>query len=683
MTSPVHWQSDGTPVSPRFDDIYRSGDVNRRGGLEQAQQVFLSGCDLPGRWAHQPVWQILETGFGLGLNFLAAWHAWQCDPAQPARLFYSAVEAFPPEADDLLKSAAPFPELLPLARQLAAQWRGLLPGLHRIQLADGRVQLTLAIGDAQAMLPQLTGRYDSVFLDGFAPQKNPEMWSETVIAAIARLVRRDARLATWCVAAEVRERLARAGFAVERVPGLPPKRHALHARYAPRWQPRERRWPDEPCPLPAASPPGHAVIVGAGLAGASVAHALAARGWRVTVLARGATPADGASALPAGVVAPHVSPDDRPLSRLTRAGVAATVARARQLFAAGRLNRNDWAENGVLERHLPGKRRLPEAWRMALDERIESACQPLSAPLTGTAAERAVQQIRAAIDVGYPALWHRQAGWINPVALVRAMLAQPEIEWRGGVAVARFERLTCAAASAPRWRLFNAAGQTLTDADLLVLAAGFDTLALMRASADPHTHTHTHAPLPPLQALRGQVAYGPMPDACAEGFPPWPVNGNGSLVAGVPLDDGRGNAFAPGWIIGSTFERDQPEPLLREADDAANLAHLAQLLPAAAAHLAPQFAAGRVRAWAAVRCTVPDRLPLVGPWTAAQNAPDAPGDPLATPWLLTGLGARGLPLAVLCGEILAAWLHNEPLPVERRLALGLRAGRWHGRNLQI
>jgi tRNA 5-methylaminomethyl-2-thiouridine biosynthesis bifunctional protein len=571
-------------------------------------------------------------------------------------LYYSAVEAFPPTADDLLKSATPFPQLLPLARELAARWRGLLPGLHRIELADGRVQLTLAVGDAQTMLPQLTGHYDSIFLDGFAPQKNPEMWSQAVIAAIARLARRGAWLATWCVAAEVRERLARAGFEAERVPGLPPKRHALRARYAPRWQPRERRWSDEPVPLPVSSQPGHATIVGAGLAGASAAYALAVRGWRVTVLARGTAPADGASALPAGVVAPHVSPDDQPLSRLSRAGVTATLVRARQLLAEGW----DWAETGVLERHAPGQHRPPETWR-TLRVFGETACQPLSTPLTGEAAERAARQAHAVIDAEHPALWHAQAGWIKPAALVRAMLAQPNIDWCGGVTVARCERLAGEPATTARWRLFDVTGHALIATDLLVLATGLDTLALMRES--------DLGPLPPLRALRGQVAYGPMPPdsgGVAGVFPPWSVNGHGNLVAGVPLA-----GFDSGWIAGSTFERDQPQPLLREADHAANLARLTQLLPVAAARLAPQWVNGKIQSWAAVRCATPDHLPLVGPW-----ANPSPSDPLAVPWLLTGLGARGLSLAVLCGAILATWLHGEPLPVERRLARALRAGRY-------
>ena len=195
----VHWREDGTPTSPRFGDIYRSAGGDGRGGLAQARQVFLAGCglladgDAPSAWAGRPVWQVLETGFGLGLNFLATWQAWLADPQRPARLFYSAVEAFPPEAADIVRSAAPFPELAPLAAELAAQWRGLLPGVHRLQLAGGALQLTLAVGDVQPMLAELSGRFDNVFLDGFDPQKNPAMWSEDVLRAVARLARPGAR----------------------------------------------------------------------------------------------------------------------------------------------------------------------------------------------------------------------------------------------------------------------------------------------------------------------------------------------------------------------------------------------------------------------------------------------------------------------------------------------------------
>ena len=57
-------------------------------------------------------------------------------------------------------------------------------------------------------------------------------------------------------------------------------------------------------------------------------------------------------------------------------------------------------------------------------------------------------------------------------------------------------------------------------------------------------------------------------------------------------------------------------------------------------------------------------------------APTLPPEPDLPPWVFTGLGARGLTLAVLAGEIGAAWLHDEPLPVERSQARALRAARF-------
>lgn len=638
MTQPtVHWREDGTPVSPQYGDVYRSPGQDGHGGLAQARQVFLQGCgllaeaDSPALWSHAAHWAVLETGFGLGLNFLATWQAWLQDGQRPERLFYSAVEAHPPSADDLLRSVAPFAALQPLARELAAQWHGLLPGVHRLELAQGRVQLTLAVGPVQQGLAELSGVHHSLFLDGFNPRLNPEMWSLDTLRAATRLSAPDARAATWCVAASVRQHLQTCGFEVERVPGLPPKRHALRAR-------RVRAAGPAPAPVT----PGRCVVVGAGLAGASVACSLAQRGWQVTVLDQAAQPATGASGLPAGVLAPHVSRDDAPLSRLSRAGVRATLASARLLLREGR----DFAASGVLELHPEDKRQRPASW-------LEPAPHPATAPdslgpeqaLTRTQAER------IGIDVAQrPALWHAHAGWLRPAALVRAMLQTPGIRWQGGVTVRGVSPSDAGwcveAENGSRW-----------PAELVVLCAGFGTVGLSGSAL-------------PLNALRGQVAFGPMPTEAGPPLPPFPVNGRGSLLTGLPEQDG------PGWVIGSTFERASTSSQTRDSDHALNRERLHALLPEAGRRLDAQWEDGRAGAWAGVRATLPDHLPAVGAWAGArENArPDAHARlPLQ---LLTGLGARGLSLSVLCGELLAAGLHGEPLPLARSLARRLQAARW-------
>ena len=670
MSHPVHWRNDGTPVSLHFGDIYRRAGADGQGGLVQARQVFLRGChllpegDTRAAWAGAARWAVLETGFGLSLNFLATWQAWRQDPQRPGHLFYSAVEAFPPTPHDLRRSAAAFPELAPLADALASQWHGLQAGVHRLCFDDERVHLTLAIGDVQAALTELSGAHDAIFLDGFSPARNPAMWSLHTFKAVARLARRGASVATWCVATEVRERLTSCGFEVERVPGLPPKRQALRAHFAPRWTARRRTTDDAPAPV---SAPGRCAIIGAGLAGASAAWSLARRGWHVTVFDRAPEPAQGASGLPAGVVAPHVSPDDRPVSRLTRAGARATLARATLLLREG----IDYAATGVLERHAPGERRLPApAPEATLSDATRAESLDAGHPLTRDKAQLA----GVTLDADRQALWHTRAGWIRPATLVRAMLQAPGIDWRGSTAVARIER------GDTGWRLHDAHPTVLAEVDLVVIAAGFDSLSLLGG------------PLP-LHALRGQVAFGPMPGGSADAaLPPFPVNGHGSLIAHLPGDPG------PWWITGSSFERANPRADLSMADHAANRERLAPLLPQAAAALDAQWPDGRAQAWAAVRATLPDRLPAVGAWTVTlcdglaskqaaspiDKAPEAIKSgvnfvPLA-PHLCTGLGARGLTLAVLCGELLAAMLHGEPLPVARSLAARLRASRFTSPN---
>src|SRR5438045_212304 len=162
----------------------------------------------------------------------------------------------------------------PLARALAASFPPPLAGFHRLAFDEGGVALTLVFGDARATLPQLVGRADAFFPDGFAPAKNPDMWSPEVVRELARLAAPGATLATWTVAGGVRAALADAGFAIEKRPGFASKREMLTGRRGDR---------------AAASPPvRRAAVIGAGLAGTLAAERLAARGWEIELIdARG------------------------------------------------------------------------------------------------------------------------------------------------------------------------------------------------------------------------------------------------------------------------------------------------------------------------------------------------------------------------------------------------------------
>lgn len=220
----LDWR-DGQPWSVRFDDRYFSADS----GIAETRHVFLQGNRLAERFAAlQPgrVFRIGETGFGTGLNFVCAWQLFEQAAPAGAALEFHSVEAFPLDADALRAALALWPELQTLAQRLCAAWPGPVPGRHRLRF--GRVQLRLDIDDVAAALPRWEdGCIDAWFLDGFAPAKNPAMWSDAVLAEVARASRPGASLATYTSAGWVRRGLQRAGFELWRVAGFGSKREML------------------------------------------------------------------------------------------------------------------------------------------------------------------------------------------------------------------------------------------------------------------------------------------------------------------------------------------------------------------------------------------------------------------------------------------------------------------------
>lgn len=213
----IEWRDGRVPVSRRFDDPYFS----TRDGLAETCHVFLAGNGLPGRFA--PGFHIAELGFGTGLNMLAALLAWRrAGISGPLR--FTSFEASPMPAGDMARALSAFPEVAALAPPVIAEWQ---TGARRIKTADLRAEII--IGDARATLPHWPGRADAWFLDGFAPAKNPELWGEDLMRAVARHTRPGGTCATYTAAGSVRRALAGAGFTVARRPGFGGKRHMTTA----------------------------------------------------------------------------------------------------------------------------------------------------------------------------------------------------------------------------------------------------------------------------------------------------------------------------------------------------------------------------------------------------------------------------------------------------------------------
>lgn len=220
---------DGTPYSPRHDDIYHSA----AGALAQARHVFLDGNDLPARWRGKHRFTVLETGFGMGINFLATWAAWLDDAHRPPTLEYVSIEKHPFRADDLRAAHAAIIDdaaIAPLADALIRAWPLLEGGVHRRTFVAGAVRLTLGYGDAADFLPRLADHgvaADAIYLDGFAPAKNPDMWTPAVFASLARMAKDDATFATFTSAGIVKRALIESGFEYRKLAGFGGKRAML------------------------------------------------------------------------------------------------------------------------------------------------------------------------------------------------------------------------------------------------------------------------------------------------------------------------------------------------------------------------------------------------------------------------------------------------------------------------
>jgi tRNA U34 5-methylaminomethyl-2-thiouridine-forming methyltransferase MnmC len=206
------WRDEIVPVSTRFDDPYFS----LNDGLAETRHVFLAGNDLPARF--KPSFHIAELGFGTGLNMLAALMAWRATGvAGPLR--YTSFEAYPLKAPDIARALRAFPEALAVASPFLAQW-----GAGQTRLAFDGLEAEIIVGDANQTLPGWAGTADAWFLDGFSPAKNPELWSDDLMAQVARHTAAGGTFATYTAAGHVRRALA-PGFAVSRLPGHGCKRH--------------------------------------------------------------------------------------------------------------------------------------------------------------------------------------------------------------------------------------------------------------------------------------------------------------------------------------------------------------------------------------------------------------------------------------------------------------------------
>jgi tRNA 5-methylaminomethyl-2-thiouridine biosynthesis bifunctional protein len=597
------FRADGTLYSSRFDDVYASA----AGALDETRHVFLAGNGLPDRWRGQARFVVVETGFGTGLNFLATWAAWRETAAPGACLHFISVEKHPFRRTDLPPVLANWPVLAPLASELIEEYPPLVPGFHRLSFDRGRVKLTLLFGEVLDTLRQLDARADAFYLDGFAPAKNPQMWTDSVLRELGRLARPEATVATYSVAGAVRTGLASAGFAVARREGFGRKREMLTGHFTGPHGAKGKGTARQ-----------EAVVIGAGLAGTSCAAQLATRGWHVDLIERHEAPAQEASGNASGVLMPAFSLDWNPPTHLTVQSCTNALRWLTELSRAG--HAPAWKQTGVLQlardaAHFERQRRISATFALADEVARPVSCEQGS-DLAG-------------VPVAGPGWWMPAAGWADPVSVCRANLAA------AGAAVRCLFNTQAAQLrrTGDSWEVLDASGAPLARASVVILANAGDARLLPGCERLP------------LGMTRGQVSLVP--------------ERSGTLLRAPVCREGYITPAAQGFhCVGASYDAASDDPQPRVEDHRGNLDRVERLLPGYGAGLDPAKMDGRV----GFRTVSPDRMPLVGPLSLTTGDSREAGL-----FACLGLASRGLTWAPLLGEIVACMATGEPLPVERDL----------------
>ncbi|WP_148253364.1 bifunctional tRNA (5-methylaminomethyl-2-thiouridine)(34)-methyltransferase MnmD/FAD-dependent 5-carboxymethylaminomethyl-2-thiouridine(34) oxidoreductase MnmC [Aidingimonas lacisalsi] len=646
-TATLAWRRDDTeqeaPHSTVFDDVYFS----RHDGRAEAEHVFLHGNDLPQRfaaWTRSRPFTIAETGFGTGLNMLCAWTCFERHAPARARLHLVSTERYPLRREDLARALTAWPDIAAKAKRLTDQWPDPVAGVHRLWL-DDRVILDLHFGDSVTRLAQLDGRADAWFLDGFAPARNPDMWQAPLFELMARKSRAGATFATFTCAGVVKRGLKAAGFDWHKRVGYGRKREMLAGVIdAPRDDTTRDATPwYRP---PQAKPPHHVVVIGAGLAGTTVSHALARRGIEVTLLDRHA-PGAGASGNRQGALYIKLAADTNLQSHIYLAGLIYSQRWLAELDP----DRTLWQDCGVLQLATSDRERRRQQRFLANHPLPAEIVRPVDA---STASEL------AGTPLTHGGLDYPQAGWVRPDALCHHLAAMPGVTWRQG-------DVDDLVRTHEGWRVSLTDGAALSAEHVIVATAW-------------QANTFRDLSWLPCQPIRGQISSLPLPSGmtelrrvvCAGGYVP-------------PAFDGR-------LTFGATFTPNDADARPRPADHEANLTELERTLPAYVAELhgaGALLSPDRLTARCAIRAASPDKSPYAGPvpeadtWrqayaTLAKDAtrvPPVSGRYHEGLWVTAAHGSRGLASAPLCAEVIASRLCDEPMPLESSLNDHLNPGR--------
>lgn len=632
VTADIKWYQN-LPFSLQFNDLYYSAS----NGINQSRHVYIDGNNLLERWSSLSKnsaisFNIGEAGFGTGLNFLLTWSLWLQHAPSSASLHYIACEKHPLKRDSLIQSLNNWPELSTQISEFIDQYPVLTPGTHHLIFAQGRVKLTLLLGDAARCFEQLTlcgdsllesnlrGQYiDAWYLDGFSPKVNEDMWSKELIQIMALLSKEGTTLATYSAAAVVKSTLAECGFSITKKKGFAPKRHMLSAIFlttsAYRLKQRKTPWHVAEA---SENKDKTAIIIGAGLAGCFMAHSLAMRGWTVTVIEENDRIAACGSGNEQAVLFPKISGYQSPFTEF----MLMAFLYAHQLYQKILKHLPIGELNGSLALAYNSKEQKSQQesaqWLEVYPELGQLLCVKEASDLAG-------------IELAHGGLFIPCSGWMNSPALCHYLIDHPRISL---ITSTKADELVF---DGTHWRV----GKYV--ASVVILAASH---RLNEFEQTKHL---------PIKLIYGQMTQiRATQESC---FLKIPVCAQGHVL---PQRNGM-------HYLGATYNLGISNAQTTDEDNAVNK-EKAQLI-------APRtnWSNEVTGQWAGVRVATPDYLPLLGPianekefltrYTGLHSNSKRwiakPGAYYPGLYVCAGFGSRGLTTIPLSVEWLAASINNE------------------------
>lgn len=654
----IIFQSDGSPYSSQFDDIYF--DTNQ--GTSQSECVFIDGNNIRARLAKCPEnFVIAETGFGTGLNFLLTLQIFQqlkqrqvqqpLEAPKDSKLRFISVEKYPLSKAQLSQSLSILPQLEQFSQQLLMQYPETPKGNISLRFLDGDVTLDLIFDDATLGLTTLAAEkhrrdsaiVDAWFLDGFSPAKNPQMWQAELFQQITRLSKEQATLATFTVSGKVKRQLIDAGFRVEKRPAIGKKSEMLRAVF--QQNPQSGKGYQQ---RPIIAKPQHVSIIGGGIASACAAYALTKAGVKVTVYCQDFSVAQGASSNNIGALYPLIHQQADDISLFYQHAFEQAVQYYQDISEQDYHFDHDWC--GLLE--------ISYKPALALRQQHIADSNIWPKKLIHSVDKHQASKL-AGIKLSHGGLFFPKAGWIAPAQLVKQIFNAAQATNRLRIETG-CKINTISQQASGKW-LLHSDSETFS-ASVIIYCGGAQGIPLNMIEQLP------------LTSVRGQVS---------------------NMASNEKIEKLSTVICHKGYLtpannklhsIGATFQKNSFDIEPKAEEDQFNLKMLEQCLPGLTNWQASDIVSSKAR----LRCMTPDHMPIVGAmpdidahktqyahlskdkhWRYHQPAPV-----IDNLYLLTGLGARGLCTAPLLADILTADICGTPYPLNNEQLFNLAPNRF-------